>query len=285
MSKYYYNKDYFQIIDSRDKAYWLGFLYADGSINRYYKNDKLKAMSVELQLCNEDRHHLEKFNQSIESNIEIHDKVSRYNDKEYRSSRLCICCTKMCYDLIDKGCIPNKTFDICMPSEDVVPDFLIRDFLRGFFDGDGCISVTQRNNKPHIEVNIVGIETMLQDITSYLIDKKIITVNPKIFRDKRSSASSVFFYGDTAKDFLDYIYDDCGDLCLDRKYDKYLDFYSNYQLGRHGVYWNERNNAYVVTICINGKRVRVGQNKDLHIAIEMRKSAEIEKMNIENMPA
>lgn len=36
MSKYKYNKDYFSKIDTSDKVYWLGFLYADGSINRYY---------------------------------------------------------------------------------------------------------------------------------------------------------------------------------------------------------------------------------------------------------
>ena len=60
MSKYYYNKDYFSVIDNSDKAYWLGFLYADGCINRYYRNEKLKAMNLELTLCDEDKKHLQK---------------------------------------------------------------------------------------------------------------------------------------------------------------------------------------------------------------------------------
>lgn len=37
MGKYTYNKDYFKEIDSFEKAYWLGFLYADGCITRFYK--------------------------------------------------------------------------------------------------------------------------------------------------------------------------------------------------------------------------------------------------------
>ena len=40
MGKYYYNKDFFEKIDTEEKAYWLGFLYADGCINRMYKNEK-----------------------------------------------------------------------------------------------------------------------------------------------------------------------------------------------------------------------------------------------------
>ena len=284
MSKYNYNKDYFQIIDSADKAYWLGFLYADGCINRNYKNEKLKSMSLELQLCSDDKHHLEKLNQSLESNVEIHDKISKYKDKEYKSSRLCISCTKMCYDLIDKGCTPQKTYTIRMPSFDIVPEYYMRDFIRGYFDGDGCICITTMNGKPHIETVITGMEDMLKDISSFLISRKIITVVPKIHHDTRSSASSMYFYGDTVKDFLDYIYENCNDLCLDRKYNKYIDYYHDWQLSRHGVYWHNENKAYVVTIYINNKRIRVGQSKDLATAIEMRKNAEIEKMNIESCP-
>ena len=61
MSKYEYNKDYFSKIDTSDKAYWLGFLYADGCINRFYRGEKLKSMTLELGLCYRDKEHLEKF--------------------------------------------------------------------------------------------------------------------------------------------------------------------------------------------------------------------------------
>ena len=283
MSKYNYNKDYFQQIDTCDKAYWLGFLYADGCINRVFKNEKLKNMSLELSLCGEDKNHLVKLNKSLNSNVEIHKRMSKFKDKRYETYRLIISCTKLCYDLIDKKCTPNKTYDIRLPSFDIVPKEYMRDFLRGFFDGDGCICITTMNSQPHIETVITGIEAMLKDIASFLINEKIITVNPKIHHDKRSKACSMYFYGDTVKDFLDYIYKD-SNLYLDRKYDKYIDYYKNYVLNRHGVNWSNLNKAYIVTIRINNKHIRVGQSKDLETAIKMRKEAEIQKMNTENCP-
>jgi len=284
MSKYYYNKDYFSIIDTEDKAYWLGFLYADGCVNRYYKNEKLKAMTLELSLCGEDHNHLEKFKKCLDSNLPIHKKKVKYNNKEYESYRFNICCTKMCYDLINLGCTPKKTYDVRLPSLDIVPMDYMRDFLRGFFDGDGCICVTTMNGKPHITTNITGMEAMLNDIASFLIEQKVITIRPKIHFDKRSKACSMYFYGDTVKDFLDYIYKDAN-IYLDRKYNKYINYYKDYTLNRHGVNWSSENKAYVVTIRINDKRIRIGQSKDLEIAIQMRKEAEIRKMNIESQPA
>ena len=52
---------YFDKINTEEKAYWLGFLYADGSISS--KEDK-----IELGLAEKDLHHIEKFKQT-------HDKI------------------------------------------------------------------------------------------------------------------------------------------------------------------------------------------------------------------
>ena len=286
MSKYDYNKDYFNKIDSHEKAYWLGFLYADGCITRFYKNDKLKSMSLEITLCNNDKEHLEKFKKSLQSNVPIREKIVTLNNgKTYISNRININCTKMCYDLIKLGCVPNKTFEIEMPNNSILPDIYVSSFIRGFFDGDGCISVTKMNNKPHIVVTITGIEKMLSGLIQKLINEKIIRIrNPKIHHDTRSSACSFYLYGDIAKEFLDYIYEN-SEIHLDRKYNKYIEFYKNYCLDNyHGVNWSNRNKAYVVTIYMNGKRIRIGQSKDLNEAINMRKDAEYEKMNQNKQP-
>lgn len=286
MSKYYYNKDYFSKIDTPDKAYWLGFLYADGCIIRYYKNDKLKSMSLELTLCSEDKHHLQKFIDCLESNVPIHDRIVTYKDKQYNSCRVNINCTKMCYDLINLGCTPQKTYDIKFPTTNIVPDNLMRDFIRGFFDGDGCISVTEMGGKPHIQLAITGMSDMLKSISDFLLSKNIIRVIPKIYNDDRSKASCIHFYGtDSNKDVLDYLYDG-SNIYLDRKYNKYIEFYKDYKdISKRGVYWHSGNKAYVVTIIINGIRKRIGQFKSLDDAIKARKEAEIMKMNIENKPA
>lgn len=282
MSKYYYNKDYFEKIDAPDKAYWLGFLYADGCICRVFKNDILKSMTLEISLCYEDRNHLQKFLDCLESNIQIRDKISKIGDKEYKSCRVTISCTKMCYDLINLGCTPQKTYTLKFPTEDIVPNEYMRDFLRGYFDGDGCISITDMNNKKHIVLVLTGMSDMLNSVSDFLLSKNIIRKYPTFQKDKRSKASSLFFHGkDTNKEILDYLYKD-SNIYLDRKYNKYIEYYNDYdELEIHGVNWHKDNKAYVVTICINGVRIRVGQYKNLDDAIQARKEAEIRKMNEE----
>ena len=285
MSKYYYNKDYFQKIDSHEKAYQLGFLYADGCITRLYKNDKIKSMSLELTLCEKDKNHLEKFRDCLESNIPIHEKIVRLNDKTFKSYRLVVSCTKMCYDLINLGCTPRKTFTLSFPTEDIVPKQFLSSFICGFFDGDGCIETFLNNGKLDIFVIFTGIERMMNDIIEYLTDLKIIRIRkPILCYDKRSKACLFRLYGDITKDFLDFIYGN-SPIHLDRKYQKYIDYYKDYNpLSYHGVHQSKRNKAYIVTICIDGKRIRIGQSKDLNEAIEMRKQAEYKKMELENSP-
>ena len=287
MSKYYYNKDYFNKIDTEEKAYWLGFLYADGCINRYYKNEKLKAMSLELTLCEKDKKHLEKFAKCLETNVPIRIKKTKLNNKIYSSYKIVISCTKLCYDLINLGCIPNKTYDIKFPTYEIVPKNFMRDFIRGFFDGDGCISTTTMEGKPHIVTTFTGMSDMLKSISDFLIGEKVIRVNTKIYKDKRREKTyNIHIHGtDSNKDFLDYLYKN-STIYLDRKYDNYINFYKDYDelKDKRGVYYDKYNKVYVVTIYINGVRKRVGQYKTLEEAIESRKEAEINKMNILNSP-
>ena len=280
MSKYTYNKDYFKVIDSADKAYWLGFLYADGCICEKYKDGILKNMALEITLCSVDKHHLEKLSECLDSNLEIHVKNARCNGKDYSSCRLLVSCTSMCKDLIKLGCVPRKTYDLKFPSYDIVPYEYMRDFIRGYFDGDGCIHVGTMSGKKHIELSITGMKDMLESISLFLIKEKVLRVLPKIYKDKRSQVNNMYLYGtDAVKDILDYLYLD-SHMSLDRKYSQYTDFYSDYDYDapRYGVCYSEKNKAYIVRIAIDGKNVRVGQSKDVHVANQMRIDAEYEKL-------
>ena len=284
MSKYNYNKDYFEKIDTEDKAYWLGFLYADGCINRLYRNEKLSNMNLEIGLCKEDTEHLNKFSRCIESNVPIKNKINTYKGHKYESSRLIICSKKMCYDLWDKGCTPQKTYTIKFPDNNIVPDKFIRDFIRGYFDGDGCIYVNEKTGR--IEVTITGMFDMLNGISNFLISKKILRVKPKLYKDKRSEANTMYIYGkDSIKEILDYLYKD-SNIYLDRKYAKYIEFYNGYddEYNKRGVYFDKNTDKYIATIRINGKSKRLGSFNSFEDALECRKNAEIEKMNLLNMP-
>ena len=152
MKKYNINEKFFSNIDSEEKAYWLGFLYADG----YIRSNKLNF--VRLKLAIKDLGHMEKFRESIGSNhrIEIYDSVIN------PYCQITIGCKEMVLDLINSGCVNNKGFKIRLPN---VQDHLMAHFIRGYFDGDGCI--THKNVNSYC-VSIISNIRFINDLKIYL---------------------------------------------------------------------------------------------------------------------
>lgn len=186
-------------------------------------------MSLEITLAEQDKEHLEKFNQCLGSNVPIREKIVKLAGKEYKAYRLVINRTKMCYDLINLGCTPQKTYTLTFPTENQVPKVYLRDFLRGFFDGDGCISTSLMNGKPHIVTKITGMHGMLISISEYLSSEKVVCTKPSLHQDKRRKlVYDLAIYGtDTNYDFLTYLYDNAS-MYLERKYNTYRQFYQGY---------------------------------------------------------
>ena len=135
----------FEIIDTEEKAYWLGFLYADGSVSSTDNR-------IELGLAEKDLNHIEKFKEFIG----IPNKISyRPQTKSYRYSFKSIPCKE---DLIKHGCVPKKSLILKFPTEEQVPEHLIRHFIRGYFDGDGWFS----NTSSCFQVGIIGTEDFIR---------------------------------------------------------------------------------------------------------------------------
>lgn len=73
-SKYHYFFDAFKAIDTPEKAYWLGFLYADGAV--------IKDRNViELTLTKKDVSHIKRFRSFLKTNAPITEKVISLNEK------------------------------------------------------------------------------------------------------------------------------------------------------------------------------------------------------------
>lgn len=285
MSNYYYNKDLFEVIDTEEKAYWLGFLYADGCINRYYKNEKLKSMSLEIGLSIKDENHLKKFLYLLQSNIEIKRKQSKINNTIYESSKITVCCKKMCNDLIKLGCTPKKSLTLTFPNEKQVPKELVKHFIRGYFDGDGCINKRKESNT--LRIVIIGTYNFVNEIKNIFIENKVLRSNPSI--SKKGNAYQLTIHGvDNIKDIYNFMYKNAT-VYLDRKYIKFNEYIKdidknrqNKDSNKRGVYFDKRINKWIATIYINKKRLTLGSFKDLDEAIEIRKEYEIKKMNAEN---
>ena len=142
----------FKNIDTEEKAYWLGFLYADG-----YVNDK----GVELTLKAEDLEHIKKFKAFMKSEHKISYK------KNTNAYRICITSQEIAQDLINLGCTQCKSLILKFPTEKQVPKYLIHHFMRGYFDGDGCISANKE--KGYYNLSVLGTKEFLDEYENILM--------------------------------------------------------------------------------------------------------------------
>lgn len=148
-----YNRNIFNKIDNEEKAYWLGFIVADGYLN-------INKHMLRIKLGNRDRSHLIKFIKFIGGNeemlkSEIHSETG--NENFYVS----LYSKEVMNDLISLGIEQAKSGKekVCN-----IDKKYYRDFIRGLWDGDGFI----RENLSGI--GLVGSEEVLAFVQNYFND-------------------------------------------------------------------------------------------------------------------
>lgn len=122
-----FNAHYFQTIDTEEKAYWLGFITADGCITSGKKSGQ--SMRLSLHLALQDYEHLAKLKSALQASQTI--------SANERSCSFTIFSSEMTADLAQHGVQPKKTFST--KAAHVAPE-LVRHYWRGVIDGDGHIS-------------------------------------------------------------------------------------------------------------------------------------------------
>lgn len=157
------DSNFFHVIDTPEKAYWLGFMYADGYVNE-------DRNFIRINLKADDEAHLKKFLfclQAIGFPIQQQSKVMDGNI--FYQSYINIVDHQLVKDLVDKGCFQIKTFDIKYPDESIVPKCLQSHFIRGLMDADGCITYTTRNNSDlkFFELQFNGTYDLVTGIKHY----------------------------------------------------------------------------------------------------------------------
>lgn len=206
IKKYSLNENFFQKIDSEEKAYWLGFLYADGCIGNKH------GYTIQLNLSTIDNNHIEKFRKALNYTGKV--KISKRGD-----SYLHISSKATVTNLINVGCVPNKTLILEFPTEEQLPKHLIKHFIRGYFDGDGCLHFNGYNRS----LSFSGTNLFLKGIMNYL-NREIEIPLKRIFEIKNTKIYSLYIVGKyDMMMVLNHIYGD-STIYLDRKYNKYLEF-------------------------------------------------------------
>lgn len=202
--KKHIDSNYFNIIDSEEKAYWLGFLTADG-----YINDK---NVIELCLAEVDSDHIFKFKKSLCSDHAISKKKTILNGKEFYSYRISFKDTQISNDLKRYGLNNQKSYNAFIPKE-YIPSELIRHYIRGLFDGDGSIYKTSNGTSISL---VSGSDQMIIDFNNII--KENLDINMKN-RISRNLLEARLFSKHSVRAFLKWIYKD-STIYLDRKHSK-----------------------------------------------------------------
>ena len=147
---------FFWAIDTHEKAYWLGFLSADGCV---YGNNM-----IQISLQQSDREHIVRFKSSIDSNHPIYDGTDK---RGVSYSKLNFSNRMMSEDLLKSGIMPRKTDVLAWPSW--LSDELLLSYTLGYYDGDGSVSTYLK--RPQMGIRIVGNPSFIKDMQHYLVRK------------------------------------------------------------------------------------------------------------------
>lgn len=153
--RYQVNHQFFSIIDTEQKAYWLGFMYADG-----FLSNSVGQRMIGLSLAEKDKDHLALFREHLEATYPI----KTYTATGFKSGttycRLLISSAQLFEDLRAKGAVEHKTFVLTFPTSSQVPYELSHHFIRGYFDGDGSWA---KNNNGY-SFKLCGTKELLDEV-------------------------------------------------------------------------------------------------------------------------
>jgi len=190
------NESYFRVIDSEEKAYWIGFIAADGNI---YKPKNIASYQISIDLAEKDIDHLRKFKYAISSTSKLYYRKDRKTWSIIFKSRV------MWENLRDHGIIENKSKVLEMPNG--IPILLERHFWRGLTDGDGSIFIDG-------SYQIVGSRGICFAFVKFCKSNNIDITEDSV--KEGDGCYRVCLYGANSENIINILYGDCS-IFLDRK--------------------------------------------------------------------
>lgn len=224
--KYPINEHYFDLIDTEEKAYMMGFIYADG--NNLFKNNR-----ISIQLSSIDEEILNKFSYMVYGQIVLNkNKRTNKDGKIFEYTTLNIFNHHISQHLASLGVVERKSHKIIFP--EWLDKNLYRHFIRGLIDGDGWIYLPKKeDNRNSPNVGLICTRKM-NDFLKDFFEKELglksyLTKANKQNFDVMCEIRIKNYH--RCKIFLDWLYLD-SNIYLDRKYQIYQNFLSRYNLLR-----------------------------------------------------
>lgn len=216
--KHSYDRSFFDIIDSKEKAYFLGLLYADGCNT---------GNGLQITLSESDKNILEKIKNLINFTGSIYYRIGKtlnFKDKIYNCSNyycLQITSVNISKQLSNLGCVPKKSLVLRFPPEEILSKQFYNHFIRGYFDGDGCIYHHKTKNR--FSFCLTSTKQFLEKVQEILMKEcnlgktKILPIN------KKNTETRELRYSGRLQciKIMEYLYKDSNDLFIERKYNKF----------------------------------------------------------------
>lgn len=213
------NENFFREIVTEEQAYWLGYLYADGCLWRMKIKGTNEFKPLGVSVLSKDKEHIEKFANIFGRSLRI---VRQGKNKVYYLVQ--IYSIKILSHLQRLGFVFRKTWDNNSKIIESVPKKLLKHFIRGLFDGDGCISITK---KKYIILHLMASMNfkLLAKIRYFLIKLLDIT-RTKIVKVGKKKNCYTYCKGGIwqCKKILDFMYKEAT-IFLERKRNIYLSYF------------------------------------------------------------
>lgn len=203
---YNLNEHFFQTINTEEKAYWLGFITADGGLS----SGRTKY-TLGIALAAVDTGHLYKFQRALETDTPIRPYQMESYGKTRDYARVHICSKQMFQDLGALGVTARKSWIVkpCLQ----VPQELRTAYWRGLFDGDGSVYKSARK----WVCSFCGNNAIVTGFEAF-IHKHYPDTGTRYMQGELHYVS--FSGAHLASKVLDLLYNGAS-IYLDRKYEKY----------------------------------------------------------------
>jgi hypothetical protein len=202
-------------LDKRVLWYLIGYTYADGCITIYDKHYYSRWKSKDRDLI-----------EYVKSVLDSKCKIQVYDEKYYALS---IGSKDMVMDFMSMGIVPNKTYMTIYPTIDI--DYF-SDFTRGYFDGDGCVSIRKEKKQQYLQMQFVNKrKENLQSFGNIL--KSELGLIPHIYKHEESFRLCYTLHASLSLYW--YMYKDATTFYLKRKknvFDKWLKERNQLNYGR-----------------------------------------------------
>lgn len=212
-----FNEEFFHNIQTEAQAYFLGFLYADGC-------NSLKYNAICWQIAEYDANIMNLFRKNIKHTGKAHIAKKRAPNQA-PIVHLNLHSKIMSAKLNEIGCVPCKSLVLTFPQQKFLSPYLYNHFIRGYFDGNGCICyypVKENRNLIAIRFKIAGTLSFLTEIHKILSSK--LNINFNIYKQGSISLIDIGKYADIIK-IHNYLYKDAT-LFLSRKFNKFKEIFN-----------------------------------------------------------